>query len=262
VDRVFRQGESILITLTSSDDVLAIYVNGVLKKSVGNMKIRGADFAGTLMVANAPYGNLSWTGTFRGLAFYDRALRAEEVRNDYEMWRHNRELIAAKLPQVYSLYLFDELSGQRLHNVGRAGPDLVIPKDYFIIHPRFLVPFWKEYRPGREYLKDLAINVFGFVPAGCCLAALLAWLNGRRGSLLYATLLGFGVSLTIEILQAFMPTRFSGTTDLITNTSGAALGGWLYLNRYSQDCLKRWGLLADGTKRMSKASCGALQRRF
>jgi glycopeptide antibiotics resistance protein len=106
-----------------------------------------------------------------------------------------------------------------------------------------LVPFWKEFRPNREYVNDLVINILGLVPLGTCFAALFAWLVSRKWALSYVVILGVCVSLTIEVLQAFLPARSSGTTDLITNTTGSALGAWLYLNAATQSLLSRWGMV-------------------
>jgi VanZ family protein len=240
VDHVFRKGQNTLLTLSSKGSHLDIYVNGILKKSANNFAIEVGDFYGTLVLGNSPFGNSSWMGTFLGLAFYDRAMSAEEVRRNYLAWRDG---VAGAPNQPYSRYMFDEEKGEIIHNSGKSGPDLIIPKNYFIFEHDFLTPFWQEFRPDWGYVKDVAINVLGLVPLGFCFAALLAWQAGRSRSLLYVTIVGFCVSLTIEILQAFMPTRYSGTTDLITNTSGTALGGILYLNRYTQRVLERLGLI-------------------
>jgi VanZ family protein len=243
VDRTFRKGDQILITLTSNEGQTDIYLNGALKRTAKNLVFTGNDFTGTLVLCNSPFANNSWMGTFQGLAFYDRALESVEVRKHYLAWQADRTQLAVQADPPYSLYLFNEKEGEILHNLGKGGPDLVIPKHYFIFCQGFLTPFWKEYRPNLDYAKDIAINVFGLVPLGFCFAALIAWLLGRKRSLLYTAILGFCVSLTIELLQAFMPTRISGTTDLITNTTGTALGGWLYLNGLTQGLAKRLGLI-------------------
>src|SRR5262249_5432521 len=221
---------SVFISLVSEDDSLDVYIDGALKKSLSGVSLRARDFAGTLILANAYDEKLSWRGVFRGLALFDHSLRPDEVSRDYRLSRGQGPVTQGALG-AYSLFLFDQPVGNQVRNLGKAGPDLLVPKSYFVLQPAFLVPFWKEYRPGWEYQMDLAVHVAGLVPPGFCLAALLAWRTGRRRSLLYATLAGFLTSLTIEILQAFLPTRFSGTTDLITNTLGSALGAWLYLNR-------------------------------
>ena len=243
LDHALQKGQAILITLTSSGGALNVYLNGVFRASTRSVELRGTDFAGTLIVGNTPYDNLTFSGTIRGLAFYDHALSPEEVRQDERIWLKDKEGMVQSKARPYSLYLFNENRGSILHNLGRAGPDLELPKHFFIFQPAFLAPFWREYQTSWWYAQDLAINVFGLVPLGFCFAALLAWFTGRKRSLLYTTLLGFCVSLTIEVLQAYMPTRHSGTTDIITNTSGTALGAWLYLNAYAQDCCRRRGLV-------------------
>ena len=243
LDHVFRKGQNLLITLSSTPGTLSVYLNGVLKKKSERLEITEADFNGIMVVGNSPYGNSSLSAIFRGLAFYDRPLGADEVAEHYRTWQDNRELFAAQANLPYALYLFNEQQGTIVRNVGRAGPDLVIPKNYFILEHTFLEPFWSEYQATRSYVEDLAVNIFGLVPLGICFGALFGWLIGSRRALLVVTSLGFCVSLTIEVLQAFMPTRLSGTTDLITNTLGTALGGWLYLNASTQSLLRRWGLI-------------------
>jgi glycopeptide antibiotics resistance protein len=59
---------------------------------------------------------------------------------------------------------------------------------------------------------------FGF------LLYLLPSISRRGHPALYTILIGAGFSLSIEMLQAFIPQRDSGTTDIITNTLGTAVG--------------------------------------
>ena len=237
VDHVFHRNDSVLITLSSEANVLRFYINGNLKKSASGTEMLADDFRGTLIIGNAPYGNLSWRGKFRGIAFYDRPLGANEAAKNYAVWKQTRADMTEQEPAT--LYLFNQGTGDRIVNEGKSGSDLVVPATYKIPEPGFLVPFWREYTPTAAYAKDLAINVFGLVPLGFCFAALFSSNLGGRKAWSYVVALGFLVSLTIELFQAFMPTRFSGTTDLMTNTAGTALGAWCYLNSRTQSWLAR-----------------------
>ena len=104
---------------------------------------------------------------------------------------------------------------------------LLIPERFFVLHEQFLARPWDEYRPGWHYWKNVGINIAGFIPLGfffCAYFSCFSCLRGGNGAVAKTIALGFMVSLTIEVLQAFLPTRDSGMTDLITNTLGTALG--------------------------------------
>jgi glycopeptide antibiotics resistance protein len=122
------------------------------------------------------------------------------------------------------LYLFNEGSGDIVRNQADSATDLIIPEHFFVLHEPFLERPWNEYFPGWSYWKDIGINIAGFIPLGFIFFAYFSLVRSIEHPATVTIAFGFAVSLTIEVLQAFLPTRNSGTTDLITNTFGTVLG--------------------------------------
>jgi VanZ family protein len=226
---VFRQGRLAFVTLTSTGGQTSVYLNGAPIKKAANFPISIQDFAGELVVGNSPIAGGSWRGQVRGLAVYDAALSPVEVLQDFETWSRKGRPDISETRDAVALYVFDEHAGNVIHNQVSSGTDLYIPEHYLVVDQAFLRPFWVEYHPGRSYWEGVVlINVIGFIPFGFLFCAYFS-LSGRiRRPALVAILLGFTVSLTIECLQALLPTRDSGTTDLITNTLGTCIGVCLF----------------------------------
>lgn len=67
---------------------------------------------------------------------------------------------------------------------------------------------------------EVLVNVLGFLPIGW-LAVRAGW---RRGT---AVLLGFAVSVSMEVAQVFFAERIPAVTDLLANTLGAWIGARL-----------------------------------
>ena len=101
-----------------------------------------------------------------------------------------------------------------------------------VVNKIFMEPFWKEFNMSRSYWFAVLKNIVGFLPLGFCFYAYVSVLQIKRTTL-FTVFLGCVVSVTIEILQAYLPTRDSGMTDIITNTLGT-WGGVLLYQRVSQ----------------------------
>jgi len=230
VGDVFKRLKPVFVTITSGEAGAATYVDGTLVKRFSNFAFSSLDLRGQLIVGSAPATAWSWPGQFKGLAVYDRELTADEVSQHYANWTENRQADFAKSGGLVALYLFNEGSGNVVHSQVASASDLLIPERFLVFDKEFLKPFWKEFRPGWNYWKDVGINVAGFVPLGFFFCAFLDMAqHPRRLSVSsIAIAIGISMSLIIEISQFYLPTRDSSLMDVISNSLGTVIGAILY----------------------------------
>jgi len=233
VDHVFRAGERVFVTITSSKDNTELYVNGVLAGTSSDAGIVSRELTGALVLANSTIDDC-WTGQISGLAIYDRELTPAQVSDHFQSWTPDQGPLLTGEQLPVALYPFDERVGSTVHNLVDPATNLTMPANYFVLHPAFLRPTWDQYSHTRSVWKrwsfweDLGVNIGGFVPVGFVFCAYLSSVKPTRRAALVVVLLGFFLSFTIEALQRLLPNRDSGMTDLFTNTTGTALGVLLY----------------------------------
>ena len=236
VDDIFSHQKPVMVTISSGESGTTVYADGALVRRSPNFRFSSRDLTGRFIVGNSPVATHSWSGQLRGLAIYSRELSAGEVSEHYaSVTKSNRTDLAGSEGAV-ALYLFNEGNGNVVHNRVDSATDLVIPERFFLLHEQFLERPWDEFRPDWNYCKDIGINIAGFIPLGFFFFAYFASVRRIKRAAVVTIVLGFIVSLTIEVLQAFLPTRDSGMTDLITNTFGTALGSilcaWIMKNNW------------------------------
>jgi hypothetical protein len=237
VGDVFSGLKPAFVTITSGQAGTATYVDGRLVKRAPNFAVSNRDLTGQVVIGGAPMTSYNWSGQIKGLAIYDRQLSGAEVAQGFVDWTKGRQLDSAKREGVVARYLFDEGTGNVVRNQVDPATDLLIPKRFFVLHQQFLERPWNEFRPGWHYWKDVAINIVGFIPLGFFFYAYLYQVRKVEHSAALIIALGFAVSLTIEVLQAFLPTRDSGMTDLITNTLGTVIGVMAFRHKAVQALL-------------------------
>jgi hypothetical protein len=237
VGKVFSGLKPVLVTITSSEAGTATYVDRSLLKTAPDFVISNQDLTGQILIGSAPKTNFNWSGRVKGLAIYDRKLAGFEVAQSFVDWTKGRQLDSAKSEGVVARYLFDEGMGDVARNQIDPATDLLIPKRFFVLDQQFLERPWNEFHPGWHYWKDVAINIVGFTPLGFFFYAYFYQVRKIEHPIALTIAFGFAVSLTIEVLQAFLPTRDSGMTDLITNTLGTAIGVMAFRHKIVQALL-------------------------
>jgi len=213
----------VFVTITSGIRGTAVYTDGMLSRTAPQFRLPARAFTGRLVLGDSPGQTDSWSGQFLGLSIYRRELTAAQVLRHYETWTQGGPPHLSEDESNTALYLFNERAGSVVHNRARSGVDLHIPGKYEVLDKIFLEPFWREFSMSQSYFESALKNIVGFIPFGFCVFPCLSAHKFKRATLA-TVILGTLVSLTIEVLQAYLPTRDSGTTDLFTNTFGTYIG--------------------------------------
>lgn len=242
VDDVFTLQKPVRVTISAGRSGTTVFVDGAFVRKVPNLRLSSQDLTGRLIVGNSPITTDDWSGELKGLAIYDRELTADEVSQHFTSWTNSAQPDLAKSGGAVALYLFNEGAGDVVHNQIDSATDLLIPEHFFVLHGQFLERPWAEFRQDWNYWKDVGINVGGFIPFGFFFCAYFSLHERAEHPVGITIALGFAVSLTIEVLQAFLPTRDSGMTDLITNTLGTVLGAMAFRHKVVRAVLAVMGL--------------------
>jgi VanZ family protein len=243
VDNVFRRRQ-VFIAITSDGQRASIYLDGHLATISPDFGLSSNDLSAQLILADSPLRSHSWHGRLRGLAIYGSDLSPEQVARHYEEWTDRQGPVLDKPERALAVYLFNEDGGRVIHDAAGSGTNLEIPSQYSVVDQLFFEPPWQEFHTQPSYLKNCAINLIGFVPLGFCYNLYFTAVCKIRRASLVTIALGLAVSLVIEFFQAYLPTRYSGMTDVITNTLGTCIGVVVYragiLQRAWRPVFNRW----------------------
>ena len=207
------------IVVRSDNHALTLFIDGVPAKTKP-----GVDFSllsdkrvpAWMILGISPSGESPWRGDLLSLAFYQKALSPGEL--------------ASKEAAPVIRYDFSEGSGTVCRGGTDSRYDLVIPSVFRAPKKGILVPPWRVHKFDRSFWIDVFVNILGFIPFGI---AVYAWLWKDRdrkatSTMVIAILLGAGISLFIELLQVYLPTRDSSLTDVMNNLIGTYLGARLF----------------------------------
>ncbi len=227
VDHTFQPGQLVLLTMTSGANGTVVYKNGSKAQSFPRFRIAQGDLSGKMLLGGSTTDYEPWPGEIRGLAIYGRELSGEEVYRRYSEEAQKGGWGESKLDGVVAQYGFGEGDGRVIHNAVAGGVNLEVPERFSIPEKAMLKAPLKEIEDSWNYVNDVLRNIAGFIPLGFLLAAYWGVRRARGQAIVFAIVGGGLLSFTIEVLQAYIPQRTSGVTDIITNTLGAAIGAML-----------------------------------
>jgi VanZ family protein len=216
------------LTITTGSDGTHLYVDGQLFRTKKDLTLKIPDGANSrLILGNSVYGRHPWQGDVYGLAFYGNVLSPQDAIRHHTLWSKTRSFKFSERDNPVLAYFLDEKNGVKALAHGSGGLPLEIPSRMQILQREILSSSGDALPFNRNTIQDIIINLLGFIPLGYILTATVMQRGGRyeKHAVLITLALCFMVSLLIETVQAWLPSRSSQMLDLTLNTLGALSGG-------------------------------------
>jgi hypothetical protein len=232
LNNALLKDQDCFLTITSGAGGTAIYLNGKFMRSYANHRMLAGitESPVRLILGNSPTGESYWNGNFMGLAIYNRVLSSDQVFKNYEAWTAKTPHRVSANNGCLGTYPFNERKGTKVHNEINTVDTLTIPEIFKPVQRKILSSFLVGYQWNLSSVQDIATNIFGFIPFGFFFSALLLTITRLRRlpAYLLIIILGTGISFTIELILAYLPTRDSSLTDVAMNSIGTILGAAIY----------------------------------
>jgi hypothetical protein len=218
IPEVFRKDRPSWIALTFNGATVRCYVDGVKKaeRRTGPMALTQWDSTYPVVFGTDPAGQQQWEGVIHTAAIFDRAFKAADLRHP--------DLIFKKYSSIIH-YAFGRRTLGSIPSGGGDPDSVFIPALYTPYNRSTLFDSIRLLGRQRLYVRDIVANIFLFLPIGVFSA--LAFRRSAHGLVFYAALsvcLGLMLSMSIEYLQIFLPSRYSSMLDVLSNTIGTAIG--------------------------------------
>jgi hypothetical protein len=218
------------VTITTEKNGTSIYLDGQLVRTQKDLTLKIPEGENArLLLGNSVHGRHNWKGDVLGLAVYSYPLSAQDVAKHFKHWDKEKTFLFAKQYEPHMLYVFDEKKGERVMDRSGGNIDFHIPSKMKILDKKILSFSWSRLKFNTEFFEDVMINLVGFIPFGFFLSAAFAEAGKgfERQGIVITIVLCFLISLFIEVLQAWIPSRSSDVLDLGLNTLGGAFGALL-----------------------------------
>lgn len=237
ISNVLSVGEQAYITLVSTTGKTSVFVNGKKTCSISENALDSKPFPKdmSITIGNSIFGEHQWTGELYKFSIYPGLKSVEEIKNRYTRWKRDGIDLHT---QSYSFQLFPFLEKSQSNEIKvfekAQSPMLIVPDFFSPLQKHFLTPPWIDFRMNRSYLMDIVLNLIAFIILGLlAISNISVFCKNRRILIAVTTLNSFIISITIETLQVFLPTRTSQLSDLMMNTSGGLIGALIYLKANS-----------------------------